>query len=80
MQRVNMRPLGPAPHVSCWNCGREVAVARANRAARYMYRGEQPSTVIVEDWITCPCGAYQNVRRLHEMVVDGDTGGGPAGG
>jgi hypothetical protein len=54
-------------------------VGRANRVARYMYRGEQPSTVIVEDWITCACGAYQNVRRLHEMVVDG-TGGGAAGG
>jgi hypothetical protein len=77
MQRVNMRPLGPAPTVTCWNCHREVVVKRTNREARYIYRGEQPSTVIVEDWVTCACGAYQNVRRLHEMIVEGGSCGGP---
>jgi len=74
-----MRPVGAAPKVSCWNCGGDIAVRRANRFARYMYRGEQASTVIVEDWVTCPCGAYQNVRRVHEMVVQGPETEGGAG-
>ena len=65
-----MRPIGPQPKVRCWNCGGDVEVQKSNRVARYLYRGEQPSTVVVEDWVTCSCGAYQNVRRVHEMVVE----------
>ena len=74
-----MRPIGTQPKVRCWNCGDEIAVRKTNRVARYLYRGEQPSTVLVEDWVSCACGAYQNVRRVHEMVVEGGNaeGGGP---
>jgi hypothetical protein len=70
MQHVKMRPLGPPPKVACWHCGATVEVGKNNRAARYLYRGEQPTTVIVEDWIACSCGAYQNVRRLNEVTVE----------
>ena len=70
MQRIKMRPIGPPPKVPCWNCGREIEVRSGKRSARYLYRGEQPSTVIVEDWVPCECGAFQNVRHLNEVVVD----------
>jgi hypothetical protein len=78
MHHVKMRPVGPPPKVQCWNCARPVEVQKHNRAARYLYRGEQPATVIVEDWISCECGAYQNVRRLNEIVVDVLARGGDA--
>jgi hypothetical protein len=70
MQRVKMRPIGPPPKVACWNCGAQVAVERGKRGARYLYRGEQPSTVIVEDWVPCACGAFQNIRHLNEVIID----------
>ena len=70
MHRIKMRPIGPAPKVNCWNCGRPIVVQRGKRGARYLYRGEQPSTVIVEDWVPCECGAFQNVRHLNEVIVD----------
>ena len=65
-----MRPVGvPAP-VVCWHCGATIDAEAGNAAARYLYRGDAPSTVIVEDWIVCVCGAYQNVRRLNEISVE----------
>ena len=36
---------------------------------RQIYRGDQPLTVVIEDWMECTCGAYQNVRRLNEISV-----------
>jgi hypothetical protein len=65
-----MRPVGvPAP-VVCWHCGKPIDSEAGNAEARYLYRGDAPSTVIVEDWIVCSCGAYQNVRRLNEISVE----------
>ena len=26
--------------------------------------------MVIEDWIDCTCGAYQNVRRLNEITVE----------
>jgi hypothetical protein len=26
--------------------------------------------IVVEDWLHCTCGAYQNVRRLTEITVE----------
>jgi hypothetical protein len=65
-----MRPLGPDPTTTCWHCGRVIAPGTGLHAARYIYRGEQAATAIVEDWIECQCGAYQNVRRLNEITIE----------
>ena len=65
-----MRPIGTAVPVECWHCGAQVERGRGFHAARYLYRGDQPSTVVVEDWIECECGAYQNVRRLNEITIE----------
>lgn len=65
-----MRPVGVPPAVVCWHCGAAIDAEAGNAAARYLYRGDAPSTVIVEDWIVCSCGAYQNVRRLNEIHVE----------
>ena len=64
-----MRPIGvPAPIV-CWHCAQPIDIG-VDSKARYLYRGDQPLTVIVEDWMHCPCGAYQNIRRLTEITVE----------
>jgi hypothetical protein len=65
-----MRPLGPDPTTACWHCGRIIEPRVGVRAARYIYRGEQPATAIIEDWIECECGAYQNLRRLNEITIE----------
>jgi len=70
MERVIMRPLGVAPQTVCWHCGRPVDFSPDAHAGRYIYRGDQPLTAVVEDWILCACGAYQNLRRLNEITVE----------
>ncbi len=70
MQRIVMRPIGAAPQAACWHCGTMVDKASGALAARYMYRGDQAQTAVVEDWIACVCGAYQNVRCLNEITVE----------
>ena len=65
-----MRPIGAAPRTVCWHCARPIDFAVDAQAARYLYRGDQPLTVIVEDWMRCTCGAYQNIRRLTEITVE----------
>lgn len=65
-----MRPLGPEPTTVCWHCGRTVDASAGLHAARYIYRGEQPATAIIEDWVECVCGAYQNLRRLNEITIE----------
>ena len=65
-----MKPLGPAPATTCWHCGAPVDAAKGKQKARYIYRGEQPLTVLVEYWMHCTCGAYQNIRRINEITVD----------
>ncbi len=65
-----MRPIGVPPHTVCWNCNRPIDFAADEKAARYLYRGDQPLTVVVEDWLRCTCGAYQNVRRLTMITVE----------
>ena len=54
----------------CWHCGRSIDVAVNEKAARYLYRADQPLTIVVEDWLLCSCGAYQNVRQLTEITVE----------
>ena len=70
MERVTMRPIGKAPPVECWHCRRPVERGDGVPAMRYLYRGDQPSTVVIEDWIECACGAYQNIRRLNEISIE----------
>ena len=70
MQRSIMRPIGTVPAVVCWHCSRTIDRDAAVRAARYIYRGDQPSPVVIEDWLECECGAYQNVRRMSEISVE----------
>jgi hypothetical protein len=65
-----MRPIGAVAPVVCWHCSQPLDPAAADPAARYLYRGDQPHTVVVEDWLHCTCGAYQNIRRLNEISVD----------
>jgi len=65
-----MKPVGVTPPAVCWHCGQGVDFQTGTLAARYLYRGERPSTVLVEDWMQCACGAYQNVRRLNEISVE----------
>ncbi len=65
-----MRPVGPAPATTCWHCGRAVEHSSGVHAARYIYRGEQPFTAVIEDWIECACGAYQNLRSITEITIE----------
>jgi hypothetical protein len=70
VERVTVRLIGAAPTAACWHCGQTLGLDDGLHAARYMYRGEQPFTAIVEDWIECACGAYQNLRSLNEIIVE----------
>jgi hypothetical protein len=70
MQRVVMRPIGAPQATSCWHCGSPIDRSVGVHAARYIYRGDQPLTAIVEDWFECRCGAYQNLRCLSEITVE----------
>jgi hypothetical protein len=70
MDRIIMRPLGTVPDVICWHCSRPIDRDLAVLAARYMYPGDQPYTAVIEDWMECECGAYQNSRRLSEISVE----------
>jgi sarcosine oxidase delta subunit len=63
-----MRPIGVLAPIACWRCTQPIDTTLES-TARYLYRGDQPLTVVVEDWMHCPCGAYQNVRRLNEITV-----------
>jgi len=65
-----MRPIGACAPVVCWHCGQPVDFQSGQQTARYLYRGEQPFTVVIEDWVHCACGAYQNIRRLNEITVE----------
>lgn len=62
-----MRPIGGADGCVCWHCGRTVDLQM--RTTRYLYRGELPSTAVIEDWVPCDCGAFQNVRRVNEIII-----------
>jgi aerobic-type carbon monoxide dehydrogenase small subunit (CoxS/CutS family) len=70
VKRIVMRPLGPPPATSCWHCGGPIVREVGVHAARYIYRGDQPSHAVIEDWMECECGAYQNIRRLNEITVE----------
>jgi hypothetical protein len=70
MDRIVMRPVGVTPKAACWHCGAEITNEAGTHAARYIYRGDQPLTAVVEDWVRCACGAYQNVRALNEIFVE----------
>jgi hypothetical protein len=70
VERIIMRPIGPAPEIVCWHCSRTIDRDRSVHAARYIYRGDQPFTAIVEDWMECECGAYQNARHMSEIRVE----------
>jgi hypothetical protein len=65
-----MRPIGTIPPTVCWHCSQPIDFAAGEPTARYLYRGDQPLTVVIEDWMHCACGAYQNVRRLNEISVE----------
>lgn len=62
-----MRPIGAVAPVACWHCNTSLDPDAGEPTARYLYRGDQARTIVVEDWIRCTCGAYQNVRRLNEI-------------
>lgn len=65
-----MRPIGAPAPIVCWHCSQPLDSGAGDPKARYLYRGDQPHTVVVEDWIHCSCGAYQNIRRLNEISVE----------
>ena len=65
-----MRSIAPGPETPCWHCGQAIERSGTSIAGRYIYRADQAHTAIVEDWIECSCGAYQNVRRLNEITVE----------
>jgi hypothetical protein len=65
-----MRPIGVAAPIACWHCRQPIDFTNGDPTARYLYRGDQPFTVVVEDWMLCACGAYQNIRRLNEISVE----------
>jgi sarcosine oxidase delta subunit len=44
-------------------------VVVGRRVARYLYPGDRPRTAIVEDWHSCACGAFQNLRRPTEISI-----------
>jgi hypothetical protein len=69
VERIVMRPLGTRPTTVCWHCSAPVDHSGVH-AARYIYRGDQALTALVEDWIACSCGAYQNLRCVNEITVE----------
>jgi hypothetical protein len=70
MERIVMRPIGAWLQTACWHCSQPVDRESGVLAARYIYRGDQALTVVVEDWIACSCGAFQNVRCLNEITIE----------
>ncbi len=70
MERIVMRAIGAVPETVCWHCSRTIDPDVAVHTARYIYRGDQPFTILIEDWLQCACGAYQNVRRMSEIRVE----------
>jgi hypothetical protein len=70
VERIVMRPIGANPDVVCWHCSRTIDMETSVHAARYIYRGDQPYTAVIEDWMECACGAYQNTRRMSEIHVE----------
>jgi hypothetical protein len=70
MDRIVMRPVGKPPLTNCWHCNAAIENASGLHAARYIYRSEHAMTAVVEDWIHCDCGAYQNIRCLNEITVE----------
>jgi hypothetical protein len=70
MERIVMRPIGSTPDIVCWHCSRTIDRELAIHAARYIYRGEQPFSAVIEDWVECVCGAYQNSRVMAEIRVE----------
>lgn len=69
MERIVIRPIDDVGETPCWNCGRAIERTRGHLAARYLYRGDQRYTALIEDWFECECGAYQNVRCLNEITI-----------
>jgi hypothetical protein len=70
MDRIVMRPIGAQPKTVCWHCAEPIDKEHGTHAARYIYRAEQALTAVVEDWMRCACGAYQNLRSLNEITVE----------
>jgi len=70
LERITMRPVGASAETPCWHCQRPIHEETGLHAARYLYRSEQPQLAVVEDWIHCECGAYQNVRHLSEITIE----------
>ncbi|GAC1422565.1 MAG: hypothetical protein NVSMB5_16130 [Candidatus Velthaea sp.] len=64
-----MRPLAQLPPPpQCWHCGE--ALPGGASAARYLYQGPSAATAIVEDWMSCRCGAFQNVCQIKEISIE----------
>lgn len=64
--RIRFTPLDEtqAPP-RCWNCGRPVF---GHTEATFIYPREEHA--LVDQWIECECGAYQNVAHPHRITIE----------
>ncbi len=70
MERVTFHKTDATDtEATCWNCGTAVGGAVE---ARFLYRRSQ--RVVFDEWIACPCGAYQNVMRERSVSIEPLTG------
>jgi hypothetical protein len=66
-QRIRFIPIEsdePAPR--CWHCGRAVT---GKAKATFLYPRKRH--VVVDRWLECECGAFQNVSHPHQISIEG---------
>jgi len=74
-QRIRFIPVESAEEAPlCWNCGKAVA---GPAEATFIYPRQRH--VLVDRWLRCECGAYQNPSRRHEITIEGYKRANPPG-
>jgi len=74
-QRIRFIPVESAEEAPlCWNCGKAVA---GPAEATFIYPRQRQ--VLVDRWLRCECGAYQNTSRRHEITIEGYKRANPPG-
>lgn len=64
-KRIRFIPVESAqPAPPCWNCGKAVV---GPVEATFIYPRQQH--VLVDRWLRCDCGAYQNVSGPQQITI-----------
>jgi hypothetical protein len=49
----------------CWNCGKTL-----HGPVEATFLHPRPSHVLVDRWMQCECGAYQNSAQPHRITIE----------